>query len=55
MDQAAESFVSIGVAAPAPGYAVISNRLANVPDLLIGGWAFADTGASNPEQFFIQE
>jgi peptide/nickel transport system substrate-binding protein len=55
MDQAAENFVNIGIAAPLAGYGVVSNKLRNVPSRLFGGWAFADTGPSNPEQYFLQD
>jgi peptide/nickel transport system substrate-binding protein len=55
MEQAAENFVSIGIAAPLPSYGVVANRLRNVPERIFGGWAFSDVGPSNPEQYFIQQ
>ncbi len=55
MDQAAENFVNIGIAAPLAGYGVVANRLQNVPGTMFGGWAFSDTGPSNPEQYFLKQ
>jgi peptide/nickel transport system substrate-binding protein len=55
LDQAAENFPNIGISVPSAGYGVLSNRLRNVPETMYGGWAFADTGPSNPEQYFIKQ
>ncbi|WP_333834799.1 ABC transporter substrate-binding protein [Rubrimonas sp.] len=52
LDIAAENFFSIGVGAEGSGYGVISNRMRNVPEPMIGSYWFATPGPNNPPTWY---
>jgi len=55
LDITADQFYQIGISTAAPTLAVVSDRLANVPENTPTGWIHPDPGTLNPEQFFFRD
>lgn len=55
LDIAAEMFYGIGIALPASGYTIKTNRLQNVPDVIMDAWLYPTPAPTNTEQYFIRE
>ena len=55
MQIAADSFLSIGLGLPGGGYRSVSNRLRNVPDVLLEGWLYPGPAPVNFSTFWIEE
>ena len=55
LDIAAEMFYGIGIALPPAGYTVVTNRMQNIPDVMLDAWLYPTPAPTNPEQYFIRE
>jgi peptide/nickel transport system substrate-binding protein len=55
LELSAENFPIIGIALPESGYGIVSNTLRNVPMKYQGGCTYAQPGASNMTQFFLED
>lgn len=51
----AEQFYVMGIATPAPQFAVRAANLANVSEGTAVGWIYPNPGPTNPEQWFFRE
>lgn len=51
---AADQFYTIGLCTSVDGYAIVSNKMHNVPECM-GSWAYPNPGPSNTEQFWLEE
>jgi len=54
LEISAEQFYGLGISSAQPSFAVVSNRLGNVPDGTPSAWLYPDPGPENPEQFYIK-
>jgi peptide/nickel transport system substrate-binding protein len=55
LDIAADQFYQIGVSTAINGFAVVSNKLGNVPENTPTGWIHPDPGTLNTEQFYFKQ
>jgi ABC-type transport system substrate-binding protein len=55
LDIAAEMFYGIGIALPPAGYTIVTNRMQNIPDVMLDAWLYPTPAPTNPEQYFIRE
>ena len=55
LDISAEQFYQIGIGTPPPAFAVVSNKLGNVPSDTPVGWIHPDPGTLNIEQFYFKQ
>lgn len=55
LDISADQFYALGISSAAPGYAIVSNKLGNVPDGTPSGWIYPDPGPENPEQYYFKQ
>lgn len=49
-----DQFYTIGISLPITGYGLVSNRMRNVPDSVLGSWLYFSPAPVNPQQFWIE-
>lgn len=54
LELSADLFYCIGISTYPPSFAVVSNRMYNVPQSMFSGWQFVEPASVNPQIFYLK-